>query len=110
MAIKFNHKREILALGNGFPKYYEAYTSIKIYWQIDFRHAYAAGKGKGEKLILPTKIFSNSKSVSVTFIENTEGTLTIEVNKNPVYTIKQWGRISQSLLEAFTLSIIKEEL
>jgi len=36
VAIKFNHKREILAIRDGFPKYYEAYTYTKIQWEDDF--------------------------------------------------------------------------
>jgi hypothetical protein len=115
VAIKFNHKREILALRNGFPKYYEAYTSTKVEWEKDFaendfRNAYIAGTGKDEKLILATKIVVKSKGIPVTFIENVAGELAIEVNRKTVYTIKPRGRISQGLIEAFTLSIIKEHV
>jgi len=114
VAIKFNHKREILALRDGFPKYYEAYTSIKIKWDKDFAEynwsAYTTGTGKNEKLILSTKISSESKGILITFIENAEGALTIEVNKKAVYTIGPRGRISQRLLDAFTKFIIKENL
>jgi len=115
VAIKFNHTREILAIRDGFPKYYEAYTSAKIEWEDgfaknDFRNAHTAGTGKDEKLVLSTKILIESKSIPVTFIENAEGALDIKVNKDIVYTIKPRGRISQSLLFAFTSSIIKEQL
>jgi len=100
MAIKFNHKREILALRDGFPKYMEAYTSIKVNWgsgfaENDFRDAYISGKGKNEKLVLSTKILVDAKSLPVTFKEDTEGELTIEINGKMVYTIKPSGRISQ---------------
>jgi hypothetical protein len=114
VAIKFNHKREILAIRDGFPKYYKAYTSTKIEWEDDFakndfRSAYTTGTGKDEKLVLSTKILVRSKSIPVTFIENAEGALIIKINKETVYTIKPRGRISQSLLFAFTRSIIKEQ-
>jgi hypothetical protein len=115
VAIKFNHKREILALKDGFSKYYGAYASAKVEWETNFaennfRDAYTTGTGKNEKLVLSTEIIVDSKSIPVMFIENAEGALTIEVNKKAVYTIKPRGRISQSLLDAFTLSIIKEQL
>jgi hypothetical protein len=115
VAIKFNHKREILAIRDGFPKYYKAYASAKIEWEgdfaeNDFRSAYTTGKGKDEKLVLSTKILVESKSIPITFIEDAEGALTIKINEEKVYTIKPRGRISQSLLTAFTSSIIKEQL
>ena len=109
MAIKFNHTREILAIRDGFPKYYEAYTYTKIQWENDFRSAYTTGKGKDEKLVLSTKILIESKSIPVIFTENAEGALDIKINREMVYTIKPKGRISQSLLDAFTRSIIKEQ-
>jgi hypothetical protein len=114
VAIKFNHKKEILAIRDGFPKYYKAYTYTKIEWEKDFaendfRSARVAGTGKDEKLVLSTKIMVDSKSIPVTFIENAEGALDIKVNRETVYTIKPRGRISQSLLVAFTRSIIKEQ-
>ena len=114
MAIKFNHTREILAIRDGFPKYYEAYTYTKIQWEDDFtkndfRSAYTTGKGKDEKLVLSTKILIESKSIPITFIENAEGALDIIINRETVYTIKPRGRISQSLLDAFTRSFIKEQ-
>jgi hypothetical protein len=110
MAIKFNHRREILAIRDGFPKYLEAYTSIKVKWESgfaenDFRDAYIYGKGKNERLVLSTKILVGSKSLPVTFKEDAVGELTIEINGNMIYTIKPSGRISQGLLAAFTLSI-----
>jgi hypothetical protein len=114
VAIKFNHKKEILAIRDGFPKYYGAHTSTKIEWEDDFaendfRGAYATGAGKDEKLVLSTKIIVDSKIIPVTFIENAEGALDIKVNRETVYTIKPRGRISQSLLFAFTRFIIKEQ-
>jgi hypothetical protein len=110
MAIKFNHKREILALRDGFPKYFEAYTSRKVKWESsfaenDFRDAYISGKGKNEKLVLSTKIFVDAKRLPVIFKEDLAGELTIEINGKMIYTIKPSGRISQRLLDAFTLSI-----
>jgi len=112
MPIKFNHKGEILALRDGFSKYFEAYTSIKIEWEKnfaenDFRDAYISGKGKNEKLVLSTEIFIGPKSLHVKFVEDTEGSLAIEIEGKTVYTIKPSGRISQSLLKAFTHSIIE---
>ena len=112
MAIKFNHKREILAIRDGFPKYYEAYVSTKIRWEDDFakndfKNAYTTGKGKDEKLVLSTKIMVKTKDIPVTFIENAEGALDIKVNRETIYTVKPRGRISQNLLFAFTNSIIK---
>jgi len=114
VAIKFNHTREILAIRDGFPKYYEAYTYTKIQWEDDFakndfRSAYTTGKGKDEKLVLSTKILIESKGIPITFIEDAEGALDISVNREMVYTIKPKGRISQSLLDAFSRSIIKEQ-
>jgi hypothetical protein len=99
VAIKFNHTREILAIRDGFPKYYEVYTYTKIqreddFAENDFRSAYTTGKGKDEKLVLSTKILIESKSIPVTFIENAEGALDIKVNRETVYTIKPRGRIS----------------
>ena len=113
MAIKFLHKDKILALRDGFPKYFKKYTSLKVEWEKDFaenifRREYTTGTGKTEKLILPTKIYIDSKGIPVSFIENAEGELTIEVNKKMVYTIKSKGGISQTLIDAFTKSIIKE--
>jgi hypothetical protein len=110
MAIKFNHRREILALRDGFPKYFEAYTSKKVKWETsfaenDFRDAYIFGKGQDERLVLSTKILIGSKSLPVTFKEDTGGELTIEINGKMIYTIKPNGRISQGLLDAFTFSI-----
>ncbi|GBU28800.1 hypothetical protein R84B8_02362 [Treponema sp. R8-4-B8] len=114
MAIKFNHTREILAIRDGFPKYYEAHTSTKVQWEVDFaendfRSAYTKDKGRDEKLVLSTKILIESKSIPVTFIENAEGALEIKVNRETVYIIKPRGRISQSLIIAFTRSIIREQ-
>jgi len=110
MAIKFNHRREILTFRDEFPKYLEEYTSIKIKWESnfaenDFRDAYIFGKGKNEKLVLSTKIIIGSKILPVTFKEDAAGELTIEVKGNIIYTIKPSGLISQGLLDAFTLSI-----
>jgi hypothetical protein len=114
VANKFNHMGEILALKEGFPKYFEAYTSIKIQWGDDFaennfRNTHTTGKGKDEKLELSTKILIESKDIPVTFIENAEGALDIKVYKKTIYTIKPRGRISQDLLFAFTRAIIKEQ-
>jgi len=118
VAIEFNHKREILAIIEGFPKYYEAHVSSKIEWENDFaendfRNACTTGKEKDDKLILSTKILFESKRIPVTFKENAEGALDIIVNRETVYTIKPRGRISKKLLFAFTnsvISIIKEQL
>jgi len=115
VAIEFNHKREILAIKEGFPKYYEAHTSVKIQWEDDFvennfRNAHTTGKGKDEKVELSTKILVESKGIPIAFIENAEGALDIKINKKTVYTIKPRGRISQKLLFAFTCAIIKEQL
>jgi len=112
VAIEFNHKREILAIREGFPRYYMAKTLVKVEWGADFaenafRSASISGTGKSEKLVLSTKLQIDTKDIPVTFIENAEGALTIEVNKKMVYTIKPKGRISQKLLEAFTCSIIR---
>jgi hypothetical protein len=112
MAIKFNHRREILALRDGIPKYLEAYTPIKVKWESDFaendfRDAYISGKGKNERLVLSTEILAGSKSLPVTFNEDAAGELTVEINGAKIYTIKPSGRISKGLLKAFTQSIIK---
>ena len=112
MAIKFNHRREILALRDGIPKYLEAYTPIKVKWEssfaeYDFRDAYISGKGKNEKLVLSTKIFVGLKNLPVIFKEDIAGELTIEINGVTIYTIKPSGRISKGLVKAFTQSIIK---
>ena len=112
MGIKFNHKREILALKEGFPKYFRKYVSTKVEWEKDFaennfRDAYISGKGKDEKLVLSTEILIDSKGLPVKFVEDMAGELTIEINGKTVYTIKPSGRISQGLLKAFTKSIIE---
>jgi hypothetical protein len=115
VAIKFNHKNDILSLKDKYPKLFEAYTSTKIEWEKDFAEnnlkcTLITGSGKDEKLVLATKILIESKSIPVRFIEDAAGALTIEVNGKIVYTIKPMGRISQSFLDAFTDSIIKEHL
>jgi len=107
-------KYTVLTLFPEITEYYEVYTYTKIQWENDFaendfRSAYTTGKGKDEKLVLSTKILIESKSIPVTFIENAEGALDIKVSRETVYTIKPRGRISQSLLDAFTRSIIKEQ-
>jgi len=111
VANEFIHKREILAIKEGFPKYFNAKTALKIAWdndfaENDFRSAYTTGKGKDEKLVLSTKIIVESKEIPITFIENAEGALDIKVNKKTVYTIVPRGRINQKLLFGFTYSII----
>jgi hypothetical protein len=114
MAIKFNHKGEILALRDGFPKYCEAHNiGAKIEWgkgfaENAFRDAYALGMRDNEKLFLLTEIIIGTKSIPITFIENATGALTIEVNGKTIYTIKPKGRVSQSLIIAFTNSIAEE--
>jgi hypothetical protein len=110
MAIKFNHQEVILALRDGFSKYFEAYMSIKVEWgknfaENDFRDSYISGKGKNEKLVLLTEIIIGTKSLPVKFAEDRAGSLTIEVSGKPIYTIKPRGRISQDLVIAFTNSI-----
>jgi len=115
VAINFNHKREILAIRDGFPKYFLKYGHTKIEWESDFadndfRNAYTTGTGKDEKLILSTEIMVKSKGIQVKFIEDAKGALTININRKMVYTIKPQGRISQRLLEAFTCAIITELL
>jgi len=112
MAIKFNHKREILALRDGIPEYLERHTSIKVKWESgfaenDFRDAYILGKEKNERLVLSTKILVGSKSLPVTFKEDVTGELTIEIDGATICTIKPSGRISKGLIKAFTQSIIK---
>jgi hypothetical protein len=112
MGIKFNHKREILALKEGFPRYFRRYVSTKVEWGKDFaennfRDAYISGKEKNEKLVLSTEIIIDTKSLPIKFVEDMAGELTIEINGKTVYTIKPGGRISQGLLRAFTKAIIE---
>jgi hypothetical protein len=64
--------------------------------------------GDNEIIVLLTEIIIGSKSIPIKFIENATGALTIEVNEKSVYTIKPKGRVSQSLIIAFTNSIAEE--
>jgi hypothetical protein len=109
-----NHKRTILVLRDEYPKYYEANRPEKVTWgsdfaKYDFRDARKSGIGANEEFVLSTEIIIDSKSIPVTFKENIEGELTIEVDGKAIYTVKRSGHMSQGLLDAFTLSI-KEHL
>ena len=113
MAIKFNHKEEILALKKWFPMYYGKYTTAKVKWDADFAKndfgkVNISGKGKDEKLTLQTKLFVESKSIPIVFIENAEGVLTIEVNGEIIYTVKSKEQMSKALLDALSLAVTKE--
>jgi len=110
MPIKFNHKREILALRDGFPKLFSVRSEISIRWgdsfaENDFRDAYKSGEKKNEKLVLQTEILDGPNGIPVTFTENASGELTIEVSGKAIYTMKRNERISEGLLEAFAQSI-----
>jgi len=61
MGIKFNHKREILALKEGFPKYFRKYVSAEVEWEKDFaennfRDAYISDKGKSKNWYYQQKL------------------------------------------------------
>jgi len=113
MAIKFNHQMEILALRDGFPKYFLKHKPIDIIWERDFaesafKAAYASGKRKNEVLILPTTLLVGTIILSVTFKENASGELTIEIEGKAIYTMKRDEEISEHLLKTFAYSIIEE--
>jgi hypothetical protein len=81
MAIKFNHKEEILALKKWFPKFLKKYTTAKVMWDTDFAksdfgNVFIYGKGEDEELILPTCLYVESKTIPIVFTENAVGELT----------------------------------
>lgn len=57
---------------------------------------------------MQTKLFVESKSIPIAFIENVEGVLTIEVNEKIIYTVKPKEGMSMDLLDALSLAITKE--
>jgi hypothetical protein len=109
MPIDFYHTKEILALREGFPKFFSARSEISVRWgdsfaENEFRDAYRSGENENEKFVLQTEILDGTNSIPVTFIEISDE-LTIEVNGKAIYTMEKKGRITEGFLEAFAQAI-----